>query len=120
MKVLVSAPRAIPPMSDPAIHTTAQQRQNNPPLTQLAYRTVRPFPAGGGQDGPTPEITGVSITAAGVSLALPEGTTYDIEFSNARVENGKKVKKAKLTLKHNGVVVHQHGFNFFQFNPQSP
>ncbi|MDB4491467.1 LamG domain-containing protein [bacterium] len=28
-----------------------------------------------------PEVTGVSRSAAGVSLALPEGTTYDIEYS---------------------------------------
>ena len=31
--------------------------------------------------GRAPEITGVSTTAAGVSLSLPDGTTYDIEYS---------------------------------------
>ncbi len=35
---------------------------------------------GGGGDG-TSEITGVSTTASGIALSLPEGTTYDIEFS---------------------------------------
>ncbi|MGY8690793.1 MAG: hypothetical protein ACKVHP_24030, partial [Verrucomicrobiales bacterium] len=28
-----------------------------------------------------PEITSVSVTAAGVALSLPNGTTYDIEYS---------------------------------------
>ena len=28
-----------------------------------------------------PEIQGISKTAAGISLLLPEGTTYDIEYS---------------------------------------
>ncbi|NCF84361.1 MAG: hypothetical protein GWQ08_02360, partial [Verrucomicrobiaceae bacterium] len=31
--------------------------------------------------GGTAEITGVSRSAVGVSLVLPEGTTYDIEYS---------------------------------------
>ena len=28
-----------------------------------------------------PQITGISKTAAGVALQLPDGTTYDIEYS---------------------------------------
>ena len=35
----------------------------------------------GGTGEGAPDITGVSRSAAGVSLALPQGTTYDIEFS---------------------------------------
>jgi hypothetical protein len=32
--------------------------------------------------------------------------TYDVEFTNAVAKNGKKVKNARMTLKHNGVVIH--------------
>ncbi len=50
-------------------------------VTELLENPGEPLrteiPAGGGAT----EITGVSRSAAGVSLALPEGTTYDIEYS---------------------------------------
>ncbi len=36
---------------------------------------------GGGQDPVVGEITGISISAEGVALSLPAGTTYDIEHS---------------------------------------
>jgi hypothetical protein len=33
--------------------------------------------------------------------------TYDVDFTNAvNDENGKKTKNARITMKHNGVVVH--------------
>ncbi len=37
---------------------------------------------GGGMPSDAPEITGVSRSANGISLALPAGTTYDIEYSS--------------------------------------
>ena len=43
-----------------------------------------------------------------VNMCLPPLTwqTYDVTFHNAVVENGEKVKNATMTLKHNGVVIH--------------
>jgi hypothetical protein len=62
-----------------------------------------------GLDGKNNECGGV-YTKAGpqVNMCFPPLTwqTYDVEFTNAVATNGKKVKNARMTLKHNGVVIH--------------
>lgn len=64
-----------------------------------------------GLDGKNNECGGVYTKAdPKVNMCLPPlvWQTYDVEFTNAVVENGKKVKNARMTLRHNGVVIHEN------------
>ena len=63
-----------------------------------------------GLDGKNNECGGIYTKAASkVNMCLPPLTwqTYDADFTNAvRDESGKKVKNARITLKLNGVLIH--------------
>ncbi len=63
-----------------------------------------------GLEGLNNECGGIySKKACDVNMCYPPLTwqTYDVDFTNAVTdENGKKIKNARITLRHNGVVIH--------------
>lgn len=57
-------------------------------------------------DGQAAALYGMYAPAVNACRKPGEWQSYDIIAERARVENGKVVQKARLTVKHNGVLVH--------------
>ena len=64
-----------------------------------------------GLEGLNNECGGIySIKDSDVNACLPPLTwqTYDVDFTNAKAKDGKKTKNAKITVRLNGIVIHNN------------
>jgi len=64
-----------------------------------------------GLDGEDNECGGIyKIARPRVNMCYPPlaWQTYDVDYTAARYENGRKVANARITVKHNGVLIHEN------------
>ena len=64
-----------------------------------------------GLEGANNECGGIySIKGSDVNACFPplSWQTYDVDFTNAKTRDGKKIKNAKITVRLNGIVIHDN------------
>jgi hypothetical protein len=64
-----------------------------------------------GMDGAHNECGGIySHKGSDINMCLPPlvWQTFDVEFTNSVVKDGKKIKDAVISVRHNGVLIHDH------------
>ena len=72
------------------------------------YLCLAAFLRNEGKDNECGGIYKVAVPAVNMCAPPAQWQTYDIDFKAARYENGEKTANPVLTVKQNGIIIHDH------------